>query len=341
MSAEVSPARRATSFDVAREAGVSRSTVSQVLNGDIRFPAETRAKVLAAAELLDYRPSRAGRALATGLSEIVVVLVPNATFGPHLQDSVDRITNASATEGLSVVVRFGRPDEESTLTSVLDLRPTAVVDLGVLASSQRSRLEAAGIRIIPAKVPATGAGEDRDPIDILIGRLQVRELVREGPRTLVYAALADHRLDPFGPPRREGIRREADERGLPAPTEIRVPLDIDAAITAVAAVLDRTDGGPIGFCCYNDDVAIAVVAAVRRLGRNIPEDVAIVGVDRTDLGQLVSPRLSSISIDMPALMELFVAELKAIRSKAAPEQELPTAQPDAAALVSIVRGETS
>jgi len=341
MSAEVSPVRRATSFDVAREAGVSRSTVSQVLNGNVRFPAETRAKVVAAAELLNYRPSRAGRALVSGLSDIVVMLVPNATFGPHLQDSVDRITNASAPAGLSVVVCFGRPDDERTLTSVLDLRPTAVVDLGVLTSPQRAQLKAAGIRTIPAADPSTGDGADRDPFDILIGRLQVRELVRDGPRAMVYAALADQRLDPFGPPRREGIRREAAERGLPALMEIRVPLDIDGACAAVADVLDRTDGGSIGFCCYNDDVAIAVVAAVRRLGRDVPDDVAIVGVDRTDVGQLVSPRLSTIFIDMPALMESFVAELKAIRGKSASGHEPPTAQPDAAALIRIVRGDTS
>src|SRR5690242_14872058 len=103
MSAEHAGSRRATSFDVARAAGVSRSTVSQVLNGDLRFPAETRAKVVAAAQMLSYRPSRAGRALVTGSSDIVVMLVPNATFGPHLQDSIDRITDASTPSGLSVV----------------------------------------------------------------------------------------------------------------------------------------------------------------------------------------------------------------------------------------------
>ena len=342
MSAEVVPARRATSFDVAREAGVSRSTVSQVLNGDIRFPAETRAKVIAAAEQLNYRPSRAGRALVTGLSDIVVVLVPNATFGPHLQDSVDRITNASATAGLSVVVRFGRPDDERTLTSVQDLRPTAVVDLGVLTASQRSQLDAAGIRTIPSAArPVVGAGEDEDPFDILIGRLQVRELVRTGPRAVVYAALADSRLDPFGPPRREGIRREAAEHGLAEPDEIRVPLDLDGAHAAVAEALDRAGDGPIGFCCYNDDVAIAVIAAVRRLGRSIPQDVAIIGVDRTEVGQLVSPRLSTISIDMPTLLESFVAELTTVRGGSASGQDLPMARPDAAALVQVVRGETS
>lgn len=320
---------------------MSRSTVSQVLNGDIRFPAETRARVIAAAEQLNYRPSRAGRALVTGLSDIVVVLVPNATFGPHLQDSVDRITNASATAGLSVVVRFGHPHDESTLTSVQDIRPTAVVDLGVLAPSQREQLSAAGIRTIPSATTPAMEGTDIDPIDILIGRLQVRELVRQGPRTIVYAALADHRLDPFGPPRREGIRREVAAQGLPEIAEIRVPLEIDGAQTAVAEALEKADAGPIGFCCYNDDVAIAVIAAVRRLGKSIPEAVGVVGVDRTDVGQLISPRLTTVAIDMPTLMESFVAELTSIRRGPTSDQDSATPRPDAASLVALIHGETS
>jgi len=319
---------------------VSRSTVSQVLNGDIRFPAETRARVMAAAERLNYRPSRAGRALVTGLSDIVVVLVPNATYGPHLQDSIDRITNASATAGLSVVVRFGRPDDESTLTSVQDLRPTVVIDLGVLSPPQRTQLNAAGIRTIPSATSAPETGTDVDPIDILIGRLQVRELVREGPRAIVSAALADSRLDPFGPPRREGIRRELAEHGLPEPVQIRVPLELDGAHAAVAAALEELEPGPVGFCCYNDDVAIAVIAAVRRLGKRVPEEVSVVGVDRTDVGQLVSPRLSSISIDLPALMESLVSELRTIRHGADREGSPPD-RPDPASLVTLVRGETS
>jgi len=341
MGADVSAARRVTSFDVAKVAGVSRSTVSQVLNGDVRFPAETRAKVMAAAEQLDYRPSRAGRALVTGLSDIVVVLVPYATFGPHLQDSVDRITNASATAGLSVVVRFGRPDDESTLTSVLDIRPTAVVDLGVLAPSQRAQLNAAGIRTIPSATQVMEAGEDADPIDIQIGRLQVSELLRRGPRTIVYAALADERLDPFGPPRREGIRRELAEHRLPDAAEIRVPLDLDGAHAAVAEVLAGAGDGPIGICCYNDDVAIAVIAALRRVGKIIPDDVSVIGVDRTDVGQLVSPRLTTVAIDMPSLMESFVAELTTIRRGPASGQEPPAARVEATALVQLVRGETT
>lgn len=339
MTLEVQPERRATSKDVAEKAGVSRSTVSQILNGDDRFPEETRARVVAAAEALRYRPSRAGRALVTGLSDLVVVVVPHATFGSHLQDSVDRITGATATAGISVVVRFASMQDESTLTSVLDLRPAAVVDFGVFTPRQRERIEASGTRVVPRRAPVA-EGADPDPIDIHIGRIQVRELLRDGPRRLVYAALDDKRLDPFGPPRLDGIRREALERGLDAPLTPRIPLDVDGATAALTAVLAETGSDAIGICCYNDDVAIAALAACRALRLRVPEDVAIIGVDMTAVGQLISPRLSTVSVDQPLLMDALVQDLADLSARR-PKEDSSSSEPDLDRVLELVRGETT
>lgn len=339
MTVEIRPGRRATSKDVAVQAGVSRSTVSQILNGDDRFPAETRARVLDAAEALNYRPSRAGRALVTGLSDIVVIVVPNATFGPHLQDSVDRITGATATAGMSVVVRFAGMRDESTLTSVLDLRPAAVVDFGVFTPEQRERIEASGSRVVPGRIPVA-EGDDPDPIDIQIGRIQVRELVRNGPRRLVYAALEDKRLDPFGPPRLTGIRREAERLGLDAPLTAHVPLDGDGATDAVRLTLSEAGEAPLGVCCYNDDVAIAVTAAARTLGLRIPEDISLIGVDRTAVGQLISPRLTTIFVDQPLLLDSLLHDLAALRTREAAPGRTP-ADVDLDRVLALVPGETT
>ncbi|MGW8484518.1 LacI family DNA-binding transcriptional regulator [Microbacterium sp. NPDC055903] len=328
--------KRATSADVARRAGLSRSTVSQILNGDERFPLETRERVQDAAKALGYRPSRAGRALVTGLSDIVVVVVPNATFGPHLQDSVDRITRASALSGMSVVVRFGT--EESTLTSVLDLRPAAVVSLGVFTAAQRSQIEALGTRIVPEHDEASEGG-DPDPFDILIGRLQVQELVRAGFEDIVYAGLDDGRLDPFGPPRLEGIVRECEAQGLAAPRVVRVQLDTRDAVRALDEARGAL-GGPIGICAYNDDVAIAVLAGARERNMTVPRDLAVVGVDHTAIGQLVSPRLTTVRIDLAALMDDVAEDLADLHARRTAPQANPERR-DPARLLTLVRGETS
>ena len=59
----------------------------------------------------------------------------------------------------------------------------------------------------------------------------------------------------------------------------------------------------LGVACYNDDVAIAVLAAARDGGWSIPDQIAVIGVDGTRVGQLVSPRVTSVSIDLPLVMQ--------------------------------------
>ena len=305
MTTETATATRATSWDVARRAGVSRSTVSQILNGnDERFPQETRDRVTTAAAELAYRPSRAGRSLVSGVSDLIVVVVPNITFGRHLQDAVDTIANSTAARGLSVVVRYAGNNAETTLTTVLDLRPTAVLDLGVFTEKERRAIEADGIVALPQQDMVSDILEDPNH---LIGRLQVRHLLETSGRRLVMALLQDSRLDTFGPDRQRGVFDEAAAAGAVEPTVIRIPLLREGAVAALSAVVRDNPGASLGICCYNDDVAIAVIAAARELGLQVPSQVAVVGVDRTEVGQLVSPRLSSVAVDLLGLLADFLS----------------------------------
>ncbi|MCS5735890.1 LacI family DNA-binding transcriptional regulator [Herbiconiux daphne] len=342
MTAEPAPpSRRATSIDVARHAGVSRSTVSQILNGDdARFPPATRDRVLESAAALDYRPSRAGRALVTGRSDLIVVVVPNATFGPHLQNTVDAIAAASATAGLSVVVRFAGADSESTLASVLDLRPTAVVNFGVFSLEQQRQFTSTGAVVVPEYDET--AVDGTDPVSAHIGGVQVDAVLQSGPRRLVYAAISDARLDPFGPPRFNGIAHAAAQRGLPEPEHVRIPLELSGATRVLAGLLEQQPGAPVGLCCYNDDVAIAACAAARALGVDIPGQLSLVGADHTDVGQLVSPRLTTVDIDEPAIMLSRLRALPALlRRPGIDPVEQASAGEDFDALVRLVSGETT
>ncbi|WP_279630837.1 LacI family DNA-binding transcriptional regulator [Rathayibacter sp. VKM Ac-2805] len=318
------PARRATSSDVARRAGLSRTTVSQILNGNVAsFPQETRDRVSAAAAELNYRPSRAGRALATGVSDMIVLAIPSATFGPNLQNAVDQITEASATLGMSVVVRFAGRDTAATLTSVLDLRPMVIIDFGVFTPEQGRTLESAGSRLFP---PIPESGQDAtDELDVFVGRLQVRELVLRGKRHVIYAQLQDSRAAPYGDFRLQGVRSECSAHGLADPVVIRVELDEDSATQALSSALETTGDDAVAVCAYNDDVAIAVIAAARRLELPVPSRVGVIGVDHTMLGQLVAPRLTSVHIDLPRIIDLFLGQLTVIRGAGAATADEVTA----------------
>ncbi|MHC9043231.1 LacI family DNA-binding transcriptional regulator [Microbacterium saperdae] len=299
--------RPATSSDVARRAGVSRTTVSHVLNGQgERFPEETRQRVRMAAAELDYVPSPAGRALANGRSDTVVLLLPSAIFAGNLQDVADRLAVDLAAIGANLVVRFAGPTPSTTAAALVRMRPLAVVDMGVgLSAEDRAPLTTSGTLLIPQDIESADA--DLTALDDQIMELQVGALVTGGPsRRLYYAGLVDHRSDPFVSGRAASLLRVCDKLGIVASGTISVPLELSDAVAALKPVVS---GGPIGIACYNDHVALAVLAAARELGLRTPTDVAVVGVDAIELGRLWSPPLTSVRIDIQSIADRLAAAL--------------------------------
>ncbi|MEU0743751.1 LacI family DNA-binding transcriptional regulator [Streptomyces sp. NPDC006134] len=296
--------RPATAADVAARAGVSRATVSHILNGrEGRFPEETRLRVRAAAEELDYRPSPAGRSLVTGRSDTIVVVMPETTVGQNLQNALEYLGDNAMGLGSNVVLRFAGSDPQKTADALVKLRPLAVVDFGSLDLPARDRLAAQGVPV----VPDPGARPRRSPgPHEEIGELQVTELTRSGDRQIVYASISDRRTDPYGPGRYAGVSAACERRGLAAPLSVPVPTVLEPAV-AVLRELPRQ--APLGVAAYNDEVALAVLAAAAHLGWAVPGDLAVVGVDATDVGQLWTPRLTTIEVDMHAFVDTVVDEL--------------------------------
>ncbi|MHC6231875.1 LacI family DNA-binding transcriptional regulator [Arthrobacter sp. MMS24-T111] len=297
----------ATAADVAERAGVSRATVSHILNGrEGRFPEETRAKVRMAAAELDYLPSPAGRSLVKGHSDTIVLLAPNTTLEANLQEALEQLAEKFDDAGVNVVMRFVGPDPETTATSILKLRPMAVVDLGSLPRTARERLAANGVPTVPDM--DRGILANGMPTDFAIAELQVAELTKNGPRQIVYAGLDNGRPDPFGDRRTTGLTEACERRGIPKPQRIVVPMEIAGAITALRGVQKEI---PVAIAAYNDSVALAVLSAAEKLGLSVPDQISVVGVDRSELGQLWRPRLTSIVVDMRGLIDLAVAQFTA------------------------------
>ena len=226
MTTSTGSRRPATSADVAVRAGVSRSTVSDILNGNHdRYPESTRQRVRDAAVELDYRPSLAGRSLVSGRSDTVVVLLPNTTFGSNLQDAVDQVMVGMSPMGGNVVVRFAGTTPEATLSAVLALRPLGVVDLGVLSPTDRDDLEAQGILTVP-RAP-TGGAERATGVSRRSRRMLSSSVVVAGCGSQRSRISARTPTAPSGSPRcatsapSSGCRRRGGSRcrwGSPAPS---------------------------------------------------------------------------------------------------------------------------
>ncbi|MBE1536877.1 LacI family DNA-binding transcriptional regulator [Actinomadura algeriensis] len=298
-------ARPATSIDVARLAGVSRATVSHVLNGQIeRFSEDTVERVRGAAAELGYVRSAAGRALVMGRSDFIIVVVPYATF-IRLQDVIEVISADIEELGFTMVVHFdvarGRGTASNRLQHMVEtMRPAGVVDLGGLSLADREAITESGCPVLPRRLPSA--------VNRWIGTLQVRHLHSRGHTEIAYAFLADARDDPYGRGRASAVAAFCEAEGLAPPSRVHVPIEPEGA-RRVLRELVQARGWPVGIACYNDKVALALVFAAKGLGLAVPADVAVVGVEGADIGQVVSPRLTTVASDVADSVRPFRAAL--------------------------------
>lgn len=288
--------RRITSADVAREAGVSRTTVSYVLNGTPhqKIPEATRQRVLDAVARLEYAPSAAARALQRGRSDVVLCLLPDWPIGPAVGALLELLSTAVAAEGFTLYAHpraAGRPISEVWRS----LEPAAVVVWEELDEHELAAMRAAGVGVTVALLSATDGQHGAWKMSQQrTGRMQADHLAATGHRLLGYAYPDDPRVRRFAEPRLDGVRSACAELGLDAPVVRTVPMDASAAAEAVRA---WRDAGVTGVCAYNDEVALAVLAGARQLGVPVPEALAVVGVDDIPVARLAAPPLTTVTTD--------------------------------------------
>lgn len=327
--------RRPTSADVARLAGVSRATVSYVLNDQPgqSIPEVTRTRVLDAARDLGYTPNAAAKALRAGRSNIVMLVARGTPYGRNLGLLVDRLAERVAEHDMSLIV--WEPAAVGSLRTTLGhIQPRLVLSVFQLEPAEIEALRVAGIPCASAE-PSAGASLR----DELIGSLQVRHLAERGHRALGHLGTADEDVAAFAGPRRAGARRGCLELGLPAPAEAEVTVPPRGTIEEVAAVLaDWHAAGVTGVAAYNDYLAAACVRAAAGLGLRIPDDLAVIGVDDDPMSALLDPPLSTVRMDLIGIADRL---LRIGLQSTGQDADLGVEPPDASSHVEVVaRGST-
>ncbi|WP_405529017.1 LacI family transcriptional regulator [Streptomyces canus] len=291
---------RVTSADVAREAKVSRATVSYVLNDSAhqKIPENTRRRVREAAARLGYAPSAAARSLRRGRSDIVLGLLPDWPIEHVLGRLVQQLTNALAQHELTFLVHSAAHPARPLREVWKALTPAAVLALDAFpeAEAEAGAMRAAGIEVVMAVHGSVRSGH-RAPLvsEEPIGAAQARHLVQAHSR-LGYAYPDVAGLGVLAGPRLDGARKVCAELGLPEPDVRTVPVDADGAVEAVKAWL-AADPPVTAVCAFNDTVALAVLAALRSLGLRAPQDLAVIGVDDIPGAALAQPPLTTIVRD--------------------------------------------
>lgn len=320
---------KVTSADVARASGVSRTTVSYVLNATpgASVSDATRRRVLDAAAKLGYAPSAAARTLRRGRSDLVLCVLPDWPVGPAVEAMIDRLADELAERGMSVLVHHVRG--ERPLTDLLRaVTPHTVVGLAPFDPADVRAMRQAGIGVVgtfdevaPGADATTDAAAD-DP-QRRIGLVQAGRLASRGCRRLGYATTTDPRVAAFADGRLAGVREACAALGLEPPLVVEVGLD---AATGAEAVRTWAAAGVDGVAAYNDEVALAVLAGTRAEGVAVPDALAVVGVDDIPVAALASPPLTTVwqSLDRQAayLAECVTAALDGLPQPPRPRQEV-------------------
>lgn len=282
---------RVTSADVARASGVSRSTVSFVLNDvpNQTISEATRQKVLAAAERLGYTPNGPAQALSRGRGTTVLLCLPDFPASATVDELVTELDRQLAGHGLLLVTHRAGPDRQPALALAAAVAPVAVVGLLPFDRDQVAAFRARGARVVlpgPDDPPPP-----RDDAGHIVGVAQAGHLAGRGHLRIGYVHPADPRLGPMSDRRLAAAEATARGLGLPAVSARRIPPDGDftpvlrawlaeEAVTAVAA--------------FNDDVALAVLHAAWSSGVGVPADLAVIGADDIPAARYTCPPLTTI-----------------------------------------------
>ncbi|MEU8617254.1 LacI family DNA-binding transcriptional regulator [Streptomyces sp. NPDC048623] len=311
-----------TSADVARLAGVSRATVSYVLNNTaaVRISEPTRRRVREAAEELGYVPHAGARSLRAGHSRMVLMPTAHVPVGPLYSRFFNELQWALRRLDYTVV-QYGSVglDGEEAVRAWAELRPVAVVSLGHvdLTPAGVDLLRRAGARAVLTIGPREVEGTHAVVMDLTrVGRDAGAHLVARGCRTIGVVMPEEPGLEMFSVPRLEGVRAaaaEADARVVP------LPLAYEEEPAAALAARWR-ELGVDGVFAYNDEYAMLLMRALQDAGIAVPDETAVVGSDDLVLGRLLRPRLSTVHIDMVGGQELAELVDRVVREPGTPPE---------------------
>ncbi|WP_436801312.1 LacI family DNA-binding transcriptional regulator [Streptomyces griseorubiginosus] len=317
-SASSLPRSVPTSADVARLAGVSRATVSYVLNNTsaVRISEPTRRRVHAAAKELGYVPHAAARSLRAGHSRMVLMPAPSIPVGPLYSQFINELQWALGRLDYTVV-QYGSVglQGEDAARAWAELRPVAVLVPGIgLGPEGVALLRRSGARAVVTLAPEAVEGAHALLMDHeRVGHCAATHLYERGRRRIGVVVPEETGLEGFSLPRLAGVRRALLDTDATL-TELPLAFEEQAAVKLAARWRDL---GLDSVFAYNDEYAMLLMRALQDEGLRIPEDTAVIGADDLLLGRLLRPRLSTVHIELPSGRDLAELVDRAVREPGA------------------------
>ena len=284
--------------DIARQVGVSHSTVSRALRGDPLISSETAQRVRQAALEMGYLPSAAARSLKTKRSQVLGVIVTSID-DPFFAEIVYGIEEYAQQQGYRLFIGASHHDplrEQKIVQAMMEHRADGVI----VCSSSFSTVQ--GRQLLengfPVVVVNNQSAESfiysifHDDID---GSRQItRHLIELGHRKIAY--LGNSRSGRTTLDRLTGFRRELQFAGIKLPAEYihNVPGGDPPSGRQGVAYFLSLPVPPTALVCFNDMLAIGVLAGCREVGVEVPADLSVTGFDNIPFSAYTCPTLTTL-----------------------------------------------
>ena len=300
-------------YDIAKEAGVSISTVSRVLNNKGNVNEATRKKVEEVLARNNYTPSAIARGMVSKSMRTVAVLTVDIRV-PHYARTAYTIEREFSQKGYEVLLcnTGGQLEEtEKYLRTVLEKKVDGIVLVG---SVFNTICRESKIKKLLGKIPmvlANGKLDVANSYSILVDdrygiSLAVQHLVQKGHRNIYYIKDMDTASAQL---KCEGFINEMKQCGLEVHTYqvIETASSIEGGMNAAQKLLQS---GKIfsAIICGEDITAAGVVKGLLRAGLRVPEDVAVIGYNNSDYARICEPQLTTVD-NKPELVAVFSVQL--------------------------------
>lgn len=300
--------KRVRMRDVATRCDVSISTVSLVLSGDPRIPEDTARKVLATVKAMEYRPSVLARSLARRASRNIGVILPESAFARNkafYYEALQGIHSQTQPAGYKMVVEAANRAFLSRRYYLRMLREQSADGMIYLAASAGdvflSEME-------KESYPFVLLGSYADDVNVpcvrsddeLGAKMAVQHLLKLGHKKIGYVGMSSEISN--GRDREQGYRKTMREAGIGLDEAWIVSghFDLKGAELAGRSVLEK---GVTALFAGNDALAYGVLRAARALGKRVPEDIAVVGMDDLDMSEWMNPTLTTVRYDIRKMAE--------------------------------------
>ena len=303
--------KRPTQVDVARLAGVSRATVSYVINnrteGRVPISEETRQRVLAAVEELGYVPDARAQALRSGNTKTIGLIIPDI-HNPHFWQIADGVEQEAQAANYHILLSSIPPENKYAEEIFRNLSHRRIDGLIMVPSfiyhSEDAQQTLA--HLLKRGVPVVGMMADRGDMSYNFDRVisDYREATLE---VMEYLLSLQHRRIGFiygiavpdlGNDRLSAYKESLQAAGLSVDPELLVECGptMEDSYQATKQLL-TLPSRPTALLAINDLLAIGAMRAIKDLNLQIPQDISLVGYDDIPVASYLIPRLSSASKD--------------------------------------------